>query len=322
MSRGRFKADIFMAAVTLAVTALAVTAFLHPGFRRERRGSYSSSLQEEPVLKVTYLYVGQGDATLIRSLGENGKTMLVDAGPSAEVEEYVSAGRYKGRNHAAEVIIPYLKKEGIEKIDYLVATHKHGDHIGGIPYILENFPVGAVYDNGTEYPGTLVEEYLEAVEASPDTDFIIARPGMEMDFGSGILCQVIAPLREYSGTESDENNMSLVLRIGAGEVSFLLPGDIETPAELDILAYGEALRTTVVKAPHHGSASSSSRPFLDLLLPEAVVFSCGRYNPYGLPPFEIIRRYEDLGSRVYRTDTDGNIEFYTDGISYTVNTER
>ena len=91
---------------------------------------------------------------------------------------------------------------------------------------------------------------------------------------------------------------------------------------MDMLGYEKGIHSTVVKVPHHGSNSSSSVPFLDNLLPEAAVISCGRYNPYGFPHFEIIRRYEDRGAVIYRTDTDGHIEFLTDGVNYKVTSLR
>ena len=105
-------------------------------------------------------------------------------------------------------------------------------------------------------------------------------------------------------------------------ISFMFPGDVEIPAEFDLLSYGGGIRTTVLKVPHHGSHSSSSRPFIDKVRPEGAVFSCGRNNEYGFPVFEIVRRYEEAGSRIYRTDRHGDIEIITDGKDYKVETKR
>lgn len=316
------RAKVFMGTVIAIVTAIALFVFFHPNYRGVWSDMLSVRELGDPILEVTFIYVGQGDATLVRDLREGGKVMLVDAGPTPEVEDYVTSGFLEGTHHAEETILPLLKSRGIERLDYIVATHKHGDHIGGIPFLVENFDVGVVYDNPTKLTGGLIDEMYSAIRSNPDTDLIVAEAGMLIPFADDIVCQVIGPLRDYRGTDSDENNMSVVLRITVGEVSFLLPGDMEIPAELDMLSYGEKLRTTIVKAPHHGSTSSSSNPLLHLLRPEVAVFSAGRYNPYGLPAFDIIRRYEDMGARIFRTDTDGHIDIITDGINYRITTER
>ncbi len=275
-----------------------------------------------PIIEVTYFYVGQADAVLLRDLSGSGKVMLIDTGPDAATDEFSSLIPVEGSTRAATVIAPYLNEKGIEKIDYLVLTHKHGDHIGGAPYILQNFKVGAVYDNGTDYPSPLAEKYLKAVRES-GADFNVARPGKVLPFGDSTTVQFIGPLRDYSGTlYSDENSNSIVTRVAAGNVTFMFAGDMEIPSELDLLSYGEDLRTTVMMAPHHGSHSSSSKPFLDYIKPEVAVFSAGRKNRYGLPSFEVIRRYQDRGARVYRTDLNGNITIISDGENYNVRTSR
>ena len=125
-------------------------------------------------------------------------------------------------------------------------------------------------------------------------------------------------MKAYAGTEADENNNSLVLRVKYGRNVFLLAADIEVPAEVDILDYGRDLRSTVVKVPHHGSLSSSSSPFVEFVRPELAVFSCGRYNDYGLPEFEVIRRYENAGARILRTGMDGSIEIIGDEKAYMI----
>ncbi len=256
----------------------------------------------EKIVKVTYLYVGQGDATLIRDLREGGKVMLIDGGPRESID----------------AVISYLEKEGIKSIDYIVVTHKHEDHIGGFPYIIRKFNVSAVFDNGTDHSTPFVRDMLEAVKEKPEVKYEIVRPGMGIPFGDDIVCQVLGPLRFYN----DENNSSVVIRLTVGNVSFMFCGDIEIPAELDLISYGENIKTTVLKVPHHGSHSSSSKPFLDKVRPRVAVFSCGKYNKYGYPVFEIIRRYEERGSEIYRTDIHNNIEVITDGGNYKVITNR
>lgn len=279
----------------------------------------AKALTEQPLVKVTYLYVGQGDATIVQSFGEEGKVMLIDAGPSPDIDEFM--GAVKGRNYVLDTILPFLKKENILKIDYLVPSHKDGDHIGGIPYLLNNFEVGRVFDNGTNYPSVYADKMMEAINEK-GIELKEITTGELLPFGEGVNCQLIGPLRHYTMTESVENNTSIVVRVTAGDISYIFPGDIEIPAELDLMDYGAGIQTTVLKVPHHGSSSSSSHPFLDVVLPEVAVISCGRYNRYGLPVFDIIRRYEEKGAEIYRTDRDGHVSVITDGLSYIVRTER
>ncbi len=321
MSKKSGPAKIFTALALLFTAAVLLFFSFSVRFSSFRRDLFGREAMGEPVLEVTFLYVGQGDAVVIRELGGRGRVMLIDTGPNAAADEFAAAVPVKGSTYAATTIIPYLEEKGVERIDYLVLTHKHGDHIGGVPYILRNFDVGAVYDNGTEYPSPYTEEYLKAVRET-GVDFRVARTGDTLPFGENITAQFIGPLRRYQGTlYSDENCNSIVTRVVAGDISFIVAGDMEIAAELDLMAYGEDLRTTVLMAPHHGSHSSSSRPFLNYVRPEVGVFSAGRNNRYSLPAYEVIRRYEDMGAAVYRTDMNGNITIVTDGRGYRVSTE-
>ncbi|MEA3507147.1 MAG: S-layer protein, partial [Elusimicrobiota bacterium] len=168
----------------------------------------------------------------------------------------------------------------------------------------------------------ITEEIFKALESNPSVKFKTVRAGDTLSFAEGITCQFIGPLRLYKDTGSDENNSSTAIRVVAGDISFLFTGDAQIHAELDFMGYGKAIKSTVMKIPHHGSTSSSSKPFLDIVMPDAGIVSCGRYNPYGFPNFEIIRRYENRGAKVYRTDLEGNIEVISDGRNYEVLTEK
>ncbi|MBN2406516.1 MAG: MBL fold metallo-hydrolase [Elusimicrobia bacterium] len=307
-----------VAAVTLYMMFFIVT---DKRFESARSSVFSKKKMGAPVLKVTFLYVGQGDAALVRDLRPGGKTMLIDAGPSPEVEEFMTNAR-SDENYAAGVIIPYLKRQGVKKIDYAVMSHKDGDHIGGYAYLIRNFPVGTIYDNGIEGSSPYVKQINKALRETPSVKYEVARAGRKIGFDDGITCQFIAPMRDYGEAKNPDNNASIVVRVVAGNISFLFTGDIEIPAELDLMRYGKDLEVTVIKVPHHGSTSSSSTPFLDMIKPDAAVFSCGRYNKLGFPTFDIIRRYEDRGAGIYRTDMQGNIEMLTDGRTYKVLTER
>ena len=131
-------------------------------------GPYIDKLIKEKlsgeILKVTYLYVGQGDATLIRDLRPGGKVMLIDGGPSPEVDEYSSSVKLQGINFTQKVIIPYLEKEGISKIDYVIISHIDGDHIGGLPYLIRNFSVDSVFYSGPPISSPYSDELLAAIK--------------------------------------------------------------------------------------------------------------------------------------------------------------
>ncbi|MFH1415955.1 MAG: ComEC/Rec2 family competence protein [Elusimicrobiota bacterium] len=314
----RAGARIILGISLTVVLGLSLVILFNTNFSGLRKKMFSSK-HLYAILETTFLYVGQGDATVIRDVREGGKVMLIDAGPPGNTgtktnEEALNAGRV--------YVLPYLQKEGISKIDYVVATHKDKDHIGGLVYILENIDVGTVLDNGSSDITRHHKAMTDILSEKPDIVYRAVSAGELIPFGEDIVCQVIAPLRTYEKTENPENNSSVVIRFTVGDVSFILPGDIEIPAELDLLSYGKALRTTVLKAPHHGSTSSSSIPFLDVVKPEVGVFSCGRYNKYGFPDIEIVRRFEDRGAKIYRTDKCGNIKIITDGREYRIIKEK
>lgn len=316
----RFKANIVVGITVILPIFLVGFILCDARFSNFRNKFFAKAKISEAIIKVTYLYVGQGDATLIRDLRQGGKVMLIDGGPSEEPSPDPRLG--EGINAGKAYIIPYLKKEGIKSIDYIVASHKDVDHTGGLPYVIRNFEVNKVLDNGTTRATPFVKDLLQAVKENPAVKYEIVKSGMEIPFGEGVVCQVLGPLKFYQGTEQPENNSSVVIRLAVGNITFMFPGDIEIPAELDILSYGRDIRTTVLKVPHHGSHSSSSKPFIDKVKPEVAVFSCGRSNEYGFPVLEIIRRYERIGSKIFRTDQHGNIEIVTDGKSYRVLTKK
>ncbi|MGM0441426.1 MAG: ComEC/Rec2 family competence protein [Elusimicrobiota bacterium] len=320
IKRKKTRALIIVSIFVAITVGLILFLLFSPQFSDLRTGLLEEKELSDKLVEVTYLYVGQGDATLIRDVRDGGKVMLIDGGPSPEVEEYVSG--ISKENRAKTTIGPYLEEKGIDKIDYLVESHKHGDHLGGFTYILNNFEVDTYYNNGTVHTSSAAEKVYNLLDQKTDVKVKTAGAGDVIPFGDEITCQVLGPLRKYENTAADENNNSLVLRLTANNVSFLFPGDAQIVSELDLTSYGPGLQTTIMKVPHHGSTSSSSWPFLDLVQPKAAVFSCGRNNPYGFPSFKIMRRYENLGAEIYRTDLDGSITAVTDGNTYQFSTQR
>jgi len=241
----------------------------------------------QDLLRVSFIDVGQGDAILAEF--PDGKTMLVDAGPRT--------GEYDA---GEQVVVPFLKRRGIRKLDLLIVTHPHDDHAGGVPAIAKSFDVGCTVgvatSNDTLPGGTAIREFQGA------RVYVLA-PGAQ---GGG--------LRPMPGRWSRVNNTSIVLRVLFGRVAFLLPGDAEHPVE-DALCrrYGDFLRSEVLKVGHHGSSTSSGEEFLALVRPRHAVISVGVLNSFDQPSGEVLERLERSGSTVSRTDEDGAVIFETNG---------
>lgn len=272
---------------------------------------------EKAPLTVYFFDVGQGDSTLI--ISPSGKTMLVDGGMGGE--------GYKKKDKAKTVIIPFLKSKGIKKLDEVVMTHADFDHIGGLSYLIENTKAGSEYpleikeflDPGQPHTTYLYRDLLNSVKKRTEVKYRIAKRGDLIDLGDGVRAELVAPDHIYK----DPNNSSIVIKLTCGKVSFLLPGDAETESEEAMVRkYGTGLKSTVLKAGHHGSANSSSAGFLKEVKPEVVVVSVGEKNKFKLPFKEAMQRLEATGAKLYRTDYQGTIAVSTDGETYQVTAER
>lgn len=252
--------------------------------------SQETDIQEFP-LAVHFLDVGQADSILVLSGDE---AMLVDAGDMGGGDE----------------VVDYLKTQGVEKLDYLVMTHPHADHIGGMPEVLEAFPVDTVILPDAE---TSTKLYARVLESIYDKELTVRQPIPGDSFSLGeAQCLILGPAAlDYEGL----NNFSVVLKITLGETSFLLTGDAESQAEQDILDTGADVRADVLKVGHHGSYTSSSQKFLDAVHPHLAVISVGEGNSYGMPHKEPLQRLREMGVRVLRTDQLGPIVVCSDGQS-------
>lgn len=253
-------------------------------------------------LRILVLDVGQGDGIFLRF--PNGRTLLVDSGVRAF---NIDIGE--------RVLIPFLKAEGINRIDAVVATHPHSDHIGGFVTLLERVEVGWYLDAGQFYDSwtarrirTLIRERgvrYEAIEA-----------GDRLGGLGGVDALVLHPTPDYVSRRGPApmglNNGSVVIRLTYGGSAVLLTGDIEHETDQDLLRWGDRLRADVLKAAHHGSRTSSTAAFLGAVRPDLVAISCGVRNKFGHPSREVIRRYEKMGIHVYRTDEIGAVEIRID----------
>jgi len=261
---------------------------------------FSSTVKD---LTVTVIDVGQGDSILIEFPGTS--KMLIDGG-----------GLPTGTFDIGEsVVSPFLWDKGIKRIDRLVLTHPHPDHLNGLAAVARNFRIGEFWE-GTPAPEDpryrLLRDELQAVVHRR-----IVR-GFGQSVG-GVDIAAIAPAAS-SETDSPDNDSSLVFRLTYGTTSLLLTGDISREIEKEILAAGIDVRAQVLKAPHHGSNSSSSEEFLAAVRPEYVVISAGRSNRIRLPHPDVLARYEKRGARILRTDHQGAVEIRSDGRRISVRT--
>lgn len=256
----------------------------------------------QPSLKVQVLDIGQGDAILIRTAKE---VVLVDSGDIPTRDK----------------LVKYIESQGIKTIDKVIITHPHADHLGGMPGVLNNFTVKQIYDSGLTTTTALYRQYLTAVQKK-DIPFNVVTPGNQIDIGEGIVLKVLAPEKPFIAN-SELNNNSIVLKLAYGNFSMLLTGDAEREGEMRILqAYGAELKSAVLKAGHHGSSTSSTTSFLKKVAPEAIIISVGQNNDYHHPHPSVMKRYNDLKAKVYRTDIDGTVTITSDGQSYNITKEK
>lgn len=268
-------------------------------------------------LRCVFLDVGQGDAALLRL--PSGENILIDAGPApGEEENTESMGQTRLEMDAGkEVILPALKRFGVKRLDRVILSHKHLDHYGGLLSILKEVPVGEVVETRSSYSTPPYERLLRLIQKKRIRYRQVSATSRGETFG-GAQFKFLGPRREYAETLSDANNNSLVVKVTYGSVSILFAGDIEQEAETDLSALGERLKSTVLKVAHHGSQTSSTGPFLDMVNPEVAVISCGRQNPFRHPHRGTLDRLSKMRCRLYRTDFEGSLVFETDGKVYSM----
>lgn len=259
------------------------------------------------LLRIFFLDVGQGDAALV--ITPNNKTMLIDAGDVTEFYDY------------GEEVYKFLKKLNINKIDVVLISHPHKDHIGGMAYVLSKIKVEKFYDPGFPYPSETYLQLLELVNEKK-ISYKIAREGVEINIDPSVEIQVLYPPRVLIFDSPNDN--SVVLRVKYKNIAVLFTGDIEKNAEYEIVKKyknkPDRIVANILKVPHHGSWTSSTPNFITLVMPEVAIISCGRNNRFGHPHRSVIQRYKNYGVEILRTDKDGTIEIEIDGEDYKIKT--
>lgn len=247
-------------------------------------------------LEVHFIDVGQGDSILIITPLKN---ILIDGGDRGSTA------------------LNYIKNHGIKSLDYIISTHPHADHIGGLINVIQAMPVGEVIDPAVVHTTQTFEDYITLIDQK-GIWFNEGRAGMVFDMGGGAMMQILHPT---APSQSDLNNASIVIKLIFGNVSFLFAGDAESAAESQILNRGYDLDSTILKVGHHGSNTSSTQAYLNAVKPEAAVIMCGKNNSYGHPHEETLSKLNAVNAKIYRTDLHGNIVITTDGQTYSINKE-
>lgn len=275
-------------------------------------GNFDKIIDDEPVydvesnlsesgFKAHFIDVGQGDCTLIEC---GGKFMLIDAGENG---------------HETDVL-NYLRSTNVEKLDYVIATHQHSDHIGGLPEVLEEFETETIImpklTQAQTPTNSTYKAFLNAVKAS-GAQVISAKVG-SVYYLADAKFEILGPVSDDC---DGLNSMSAVTKITYGETSFLVTGDAEKDEETEIVENGAELDCDVLKVGHHGSKTSSCEAFLNEVTPKICIISCGKDNDYGHPHNVTVERLKKYTDEIYRTDICGNIVVSSNGTSISVDYE-
>jgi len=265
---------------------------------------YTLATRPPQLLIVTMLDVGQGDAILIQS--PSGLNALVDGGGE------VGPGRGDW-DVGRERVVPALRRAGVRRVDVIVVSHPHEDHVGGLPAVVENFQVGLVLDPGVSHPSPSYTRLLRLVEAGR-IPYRQAREGTIVNLGAGVRLTVLHPPEVPPAMDGDPvHARGVVARLTYGLTAVLLTGDVEAPVEQYLGDRGAPLASQVLKVGHHGSRTSTTRAFVERVRPQVAIISVGAGNSFGHPHPLTLATLTDRGVPVYRTDRHGAIRVSSDG---------
>ncbi|MBR2744881.1 MAG: MBL fold metallo-hydrolase [Clostridia bacterium] len=237
-----------------------------------------ATIPDDNYLRVYCLDVGQGDSILVVN---QGKTMLIDA----------------STNEMGSTVVKYLKDLGIKKIDYLVGTHPHEDHIGGLDNVIKTFDIGTIYMPKKQSNTKTFEDVLNAIKAK---NLKVTAPSIGDKFNVGdAKCEVMA----INNDAEDTNECSIVIQMECEGVKYLFTGD----ADYNVEKSRKWDNIDILKVGHHGSRTSSSKDFLNQIKPKVALISVGKDNTYGHPTESALKRLTNVGAKIYRTDESGTI---------------
>lgn len=264
--------------------------------QEEKATKAPDTSKPEGTLEVHYIDVGQGDATLIKC---GSHAMLIDG----------------GNNNKGTTVQLYLKKQGVESLDYVIGTHPDADHIGGLDVIVYKYNCDTVimpdYEKDTK-------TYQELVDVIHDKNMKITYPVVGEQYALGeAKFTIIAPNSNSYGGNANDYSVAILLEYGKNR--FLFTGDAEEASEAEMLTNGIDISADVYKVAHHGSRSASTQEFLNAVHPKYAVISCGEGNSYGHPHAEVLNRLRSMGVEVFRTDEQGSIIASSDGENITWN---
>ena len=243
-----------------------------------------------PDLRVTFLSVGEGDGAVIRFPGS--RVMVIDGG-----------GSYGGFDDGERIVAPYLWSQKIMRVDYIALSHPDLDHFGGLDFIAMNFAPRAFWTSGVQSSDLTYARLIDDL-ARTKIPMVQVRESAPVASVGGV---AIASLNGNTGIARSHNNSSMVLRFNFGSASLLFTGDIESAGERAMLEHGAELHATILKVPHHGSATSSTAAFIAEVHPEVAVISDGYLNNFHFPADSVVERYAEDGAIVMRTDLDGAV---------------
>lgn len=258
-------------------------------------------------LHIYFLNVGQGDSIYVRD--GSSFDLLVDGGPDNSVLAELGAA------------MPFYDK----KIDLVVLTHPHADHVSGLVEVLKRYEVGEIWLTDATHTSGEYLEFLKTIQAK-NIKTKLVKKGMNGEWGesgeNGVKWEVLWPEDSYKNEKVDNlNNTSIILKLTYGDFSALFSGDAEEPVQSKLITYNLS-PVTLLKIPHHGSSNAAYEPFIKAVVPKIAVIEVGENNKFGHPAVSTLKKYEAIGAKIFRTDRDGRVEIISDGKTYWFKAEK
>ena len=267
-------------------------------------------------LRITLLDVGQGDAILLE---DGQRKVMVDVGDNKKDKL-----GYGGSVALKMALAKAGVQEGVDKINTVIISHHHGDHLGNIKWLAGKYKVSNIYDNAMPNPSNAVSQWLNTELRAGHYHNRVLNAGDKVDLGKGYYFEVLAPGDFLSKQDKARfNNSSIVMKLHYGQFTMLFTGDAEAPVEDHLQQkHGSALKADVLKVGHHGSKTSSIYKFISKVQPQYALISCGNKEIYNHPNKNVVGSLQHLGAKVLTTFEHGNITITTEGKGYEVRTER